>query len=46
MNVHHDSNLPDTRINKIFQEIDSNKDKKISRAEFIKGCMNDEFLRY
>jgi Ca2+-binding EF-hand superfamily protein len=47
MNVHNtDTITPDSRINKIFKEIDTNSDKKISRAEFIKGCLNDEFLRH
>ena len=47
MNVQNtDSLTPDLRVNKIFKEIDTNDDKKISRQEFIKGCLNDEFLRF
>ena len=47
MNVQNsDSVAPDSRVNQIFKAIDTNEDKKISRQEFIKGCMNDEFLRH
>lgn len=27
-----------------FEQLDYNKDNRISRKEFINGCMNDEFL--
>jgi|LakMenE01Jun11ns_1017448.scaffolds.fasta_scaffold7964360_1 Ca2+-binding EF-hand superfamily protein len=37
---------PQMRVDKIFKQMDTNDDQKISRDEFIKGLLNDEFLRH
>lgn len=34
----------ETKANQVFQDLDSNHDRKISRQEFIEGCLKDEFL--
>jgi hypothetical protein len=42
----HDPVTSYSRVVQIFKAIDTNDDRKISRQEFIKGCINDEFLRH
>ena len=37
---------PQMRVDEIFKQMDTNHDFKISRDEFIKCLLNDEFLRY
>ena len=36
---------PQARVEQIFKEIDTDNDKKISRQEFVKALLRDEFLR-
>ncbi|CAF1552242.1 unnamed protein product [Didymodactylos carnosus] len=36
---------PKKRVQQIFDRIDTNKDKYVSRDEFLKGCQNDEQIR-
>ena len=36
---------PEQRTKEIFTKMDLNKDGVLSKEEFIKGCMADEFLR-
>lgn len=35
---------PEKRTVEIFEKMDINKDGVLSKDEFIKGCMNDQFL--
>ncbi|CAD5115075.1 DgyrCDS4091 [Dimorphilus gyrociliatus] len=35
---------PERRTAEIFDKMDENKDGVLSKEEFIKGCMNDQFL--
>jgi len=35
---------PAKRTQEIFSKMDENKDGVLSKPEFIKGCMSDEFL--
>jgi Ca2+-binding EF-hand superfamily protein len=36
---------PDTRVDQIFQKMDANGDGKLSREEFVTGCLQDDHLR-
>ncbi|CAF1501726.1 unnamed protein product, partial [Didymodactylos carnosus] len=38
-------NSPDNRVKKIMEKLDINDDKKITRDEFVEGCMKDDVLR-
>ena len=35
---------PETRTDEIFDKMDENSDGVLSKEEFIKGCMADQFL--
>ena len=35
---------PENRTKEIFNKMDINKDNVLSKDEFIKGCMADQFL--
>jgi Ca2+-binding EF-hand superfamily protein len=39
------SNSAHERAHAIFKQLDLNKDKLLSREEFVTGCENDDFLR-
>lgn len=32
------------QLNNIWDQLDDNKDNRISKIEFIEGCLKDEFL--
>ena len=38
------SDTPDMRTKEIFEKMDENNDGFLTKEEFIKGCMADEFL--
>lgn len=38
------NDTPERRTNEIFQKMDENKDGVLSKEEFVKGCMADQFL--
>jgi len=35
---------PEERTDKIFQQMDKNKDGVLTKKEFMDGCLADEFL--
>ncbi|GAA57850.1 neuronal calcium sensor 2, partial [Clonorchis sinensis] len=37
-------NNPGERTRAIFQKMDANSDKLLTKEEFIKGCLSDEHL--
>ena len=39
-----DEDTPESRTKEIFNKMDVNKDGVLSKDEFIKGCMADQFL--
>jgi len=39
-----DNDTPDKRTKEIFAKMDLNGDGVLSKDEFIRGCMADEFL--
>jgi hippocalcin-like protein 1 len=39
-----DNDTPDKRTREIFAKMDLNGDGVLSKDEFIRGCMADEFL--
>ena len=39
-----DEDTPESRTKEIFNKMDDNKDGVLSKDEFIKGCMADQFL--
>jgi neurocalcin delta len=42
--VDNEEDTPMKRTQDIFAKMDENKDGVLSKPEFIKGCMSDEFL--
>jgi hypothetical protein len=34
------------QVNSVWDQLDDNKDNRISKKEFIDGCLNDEFLAH
>lgn len=46
VNIKKDGFTPEAHINKIFNQMDTNDDRKISRKEFVQACLSDEFLRH
>ena len=38
------NDTPDRRTREIFEKMDENGDGVLSKEEFVKGCMADEFL--
>jgi len=39
------SNSPEVKVEQIFQKMDSNGDGKLSKEEFVSGCLSDDYLR-
>ncbi len=35
----------DSKIEELFEKIDDNEDKKVSKKEFVENCMNNVFLK-
>ncbi|CAF1061585.1 unnamed protein product [Didymodactylos carnosus] len=39
------SNNPESKVEQIFSKMDKNSDKKLSKEEFVNGCLADDHLR-
>jgi len=39
------SNSPDNKVDQIFTKMDTNSDHKLSKDEFVNGCLQDDYLR-
>ena len=39
------SNSPDNKVDQIFSKMDVNSDQKLSKDEFVSGCLQDDYLR-
>jgi Ca2+-binding EF-hand superfamily protein len=39
------SNAPELKVDQIFLKMDANGDGKLSKDEFITGCLQDDYLR-
>lgn len=39
------TNSPDTKVDQIFSKMDINSDQKLSKEEFVTGCLQDDYLR-
>lgn len=39
------NNSPEAKVEQIFSKMDINGDGKLSKEEFISGCLQDEYLR-
>jgi len=39
------NNAPDLKVDQIFAKMDTNGDGKLSKEEFISGCLLDDYLR-
>jgi len=44
MSANNPDDTPQTRTEEIFEKMDENKDGVLSKEEFVKGCMADQFL--
>jgi len=38
-------NSPNLKVDQIFSKMDTNGDQKLSKEEFVSGCLQDEYLR-
>jgi len=38
-------NAPESKVDQIFAKMDINGDGKLSKEEFISGCLQDDYLR-
>ncbi|CAF1339319.1 unnamed protein product [Rotaria magnacalcarata] len=39
------SNSPEMKVDQIFSKMDINSDQKLSKDEFVSGCLQDDYLR-
>ena len=39
------SNSPEAKVDQIFSKMDVNSDQKLSKDEFVTGCLQDDYLR-
>jgi Ca2+-binding EF-hand superfamily protein len=39
------TNSPEAKVDQIFQKMDANGDGKLSKEEFVSGCLQDDYLR-
>jgi Ca2+-binding EF-hand superfamily protein len=39
------ANSPDAKVDQIFSKMDVNSDQKLSKDEFVTGCLQDDYLR-
>lgn len=39
------SNSPEVKVDQIFSKMDVNSDQKLSKEEFVTGCLQDDYLR-
>jgi Ca2+-binding EF-hand superfamily protein len=39
------ANSPELKVDQIFSKMDVNGDGKLSKEEFINGCLQDDYLR-
>lgn len=39
------ANSPEMKVEQIFSKMDVNGDGKLSKDEFISGCLSDDYLR-
>jgi len=39
------ANSPDIKVDQIFSKMDVNSDQKLSKDEFVTGCLQDDYLR-
>ena len=37
--------MPEMKVDQIFSKMDKNGDGKLSKDEFISGCLQDDYLR-
>jgi len=39
------ANSPEAKVDQIFLKMDANGDGKLSKEEFVSGCLQDDYLR-
>jgi Ca2+-binding EF-hand superfamily protein len=39
------TNSPEAKVDQIFLKMDANGDGKLSKEEFVSGCLQDDYLR-
>jgi len=39
------ANSPEIKVDQIFSKMDVNSDQKLSKDEFVTGCLQDDYLR-